>query len=408
MKYITFDKAEFGKNIVISDEEIEEYYNTNAESYGTPARATIQTMDIAINNWNDNSEVEHAMNDFNSYLPQLDNTSSNFYDVAQKLHIKTEDTGKQRTVNISSLPQEVASVVALMEAGSVSGVIRTPVGFTVVKLVARSEGVKVALEEVREKVHADLFAERLDDEYRKHVLSTYQEILRASNITAYNAANADNALETLTTELFAANEVTFPALLDDANLVNYIFTLTPSEVSQLAEYDGKTYLFEVEERENSFIPQYEVVAAQVLNDYTKNELETIALQEVKKSIEDAGLDATAKKYNVKVEKSTPFKRAEPFGTFILNQDLVASIFKTKAGDTVMNSFIIGSEVIGVKVDELNKPDMAGLEDERSAISAAISQLKANAAILSYVSTLQAEAEVVVNPAFLTNPDTVIK
>jgi hypothetical protein len=147
------EAAVVGK-VSVSYDDVVAFYNVHGAEFEAPAEYHIKQI-IA----DDKTKAEEA-------LAKLE-YGATFEEVAREVSMSPDRHmgGDVGYTTLEAVPAEVAAVVAKLPPGQVSGVIETPYGFEVVKVVGVREARRKPLTEVRTEIEDRLRTEREDDVY---------------------------------------------------------------------------------------------------------------------------------------------------------------------------------------------------------------------------------------------------
>lgn len=197
-------QVEVLSRVAITDVEALQYYETHMEEFTEPATATLREILIAVPegpNGASAAAVDEARVVAETTVARL-RGGEDFATVAEEV---SESPSKSNGGLIGPLltieySDTIQSLIASLDVGGVADPIRTPLGYQVVMLEARTEDVAKPFEEVRDDISNNVFNDRRLEEY-----SDYLDSLRADAIIEwkneelrqlYEAYRADPANET--------------------------------------------------------------------------------------------------------------------------------------------------------------------------------------------------------------------
>lgn len=140
--------------VSVSYDDVVAYYNVHAEDFEAPAEYHIKQIIT-----DDKAKAEEA-------LAKLE-YGATFEEVAREMSMSPDRHmgGDVGYTTLDAVPSEVADVVAKLPPGQVSGIIETPYGFEVVKVVGVRDARRKPLPEVRTEIEDRLRTEREDEAY---------------------------------------------------------------------------------------------------------------------------------------------------------------------------------------------------------------------------------------------------
>ena len=154
---LEFMFKDLGEQVAITDEEIREYYERNAERYREPARYTFTQVYLSWDKRGDKTEA-----DAKALLDQLRAQSGpvDAAAVSDRFLLDYEFEGQAEQQLASMFGQKFAEQVGILEVGSWQGPIASGYGLHLIYIKERSEPRTPDLADVKDKVRWDLQNER--------------------------------------------------------------------------------------------------------------------------------------------------------------------------------------------------------------------------------------------------------
>ena len=398
LKYVEFSPDNFKDNSTVSEEEIETYFIQHKKDFTIPETVTAQHIIIKVKDWNDKKEVEEARKKINMILKKA-KAGEDFSELAKKYSEgpSKDKGGDLGTFKRGDMIKEFEDVAFSMKDGEISGVVKTSYGFHIIKVNKHVQGKDLKLDEAKDEIIKKIKKEKSKSAYRNYVLQTYKQILKASNISAYAANHKD--LKTKETGYFAKGEVV-PPFDATFNKMDSLFKLGVSEISSIVDMNGKQYIFEVEDKKDSYIPEFKEVKKKIKDDYIAAEALKIAEKKANDLIKKNDIKEIAKSIKVTYQTTPNFKRIEAIPEIGVDSDLSAKIFEKKDKRILQEPYISDNKVYIIQVNEIIEPDMKGLDNESENLRAYILDLKQKEAFKDYIEKLRANAEIHINPNIL--------
>ena len=270
-------------------------------------------------------------------------------------------------------------------------------GFHIIKVTDKQEALNPTLEDVKEDIQKLLTAQVGESEFREYVYDKYSSIVRAANITAYNES-AEKQLPVRETGFFTQEDIVAP-MSDNPMVMNKLFRLSKSDVSQVETIDGVNYIFEVADVEESRIPSLDEVLAIVKANYISIESTKLAVEKAQAAMEEQDIKAAATKFGVNYVTTPEFIRIQQVPGIGMNLDLNDMVFSAGAGKFIATPFVNGSTVYAVFVNNIIEPDMEDFADYASMLKNEIFAIKSEEALSSYLETLREQAKIEISPFY---------
>jgi peptidyl-prolyl cis-trans isomerase SurA len=159
-------ESEVQSKIVISDEEVEKYYNERSEEYWKPGGVEIAGIFLISQDPADLSEKERLIEKGNNILKRLKNGES-FGDLAREFSQGpgADEGGNLGTIKVSQINADLLNVVDNLAEGEVSGLIKRDNSVQIIKLLRREGAGLIPLEEVKDKIYETLYTEEINKRY---------------------------------------------------------------------------------------------------------------------------------------------------------------------------------------------------------------------------------------------------
>lgn len=402
LKYIVFDKDKFADNVTVSEEQVGQYYANNLAQFTKPETITIKTVRVTAKNPSDQASLAEAKKKIDEAFAELKAGKKFAEVIAGYSDVESEHRDASFVRVREDFPESMAEELFALKKGDYSQVIRTEDGFLIIYIDNKTPAEVSPLKDVKAGVAEKIKEERLNGDFRKYVYDFYRDIVNLGNITAYTNKNPDSGLKVKETAVFTENESPLGVLDSQPGLKDKIFALGKGEISQMVTYGDSTYLFEAEEKTDSFIPLLDAVMAAVTSEYKREAAKEATLKNVEEALSKNGFDKAAALYKVPVKTTEPFIMNDSASDFAARGDLAAEIFKGKPGETLKKAYLIGDYVYGVKIKALTKPSEDKFEQSKDEIASYIRSVKEDAALNAYLDYLKTKTKVVISESFIQN------
>lgn len=145
--------------VEVTDEEAREYYDKNRKEYEMPEQVRARMIVVETE-----EEARRAMERLRS---------ERFEAVAEEVSVGPEavDGGDLGFFGRGDMPVEFEEVVFKLPAGSVSGIVRTPYGYHIFKVIEKKKVRRLGFDDVKQSIMEKLRTEKTEDAYRRWLLS---------------------------------------------------------------------------------------------------------------------------------------------------------------------------------------------------------------------------------------------
>lgn len=214
--YVELSKADLLDQIEITDEAVRAFYDNRIDQYRTEEERRISHILVEHSTENAQQKIEEA-------LAKLQG-GADFAEVAKEYSDDTfsaEVGGDLEWIERGMMDENFdEAAFAIEQVGEISGVVETSFGYHIIKLTDLRPGSVTPFEEVKDDVRQQLVEQQLEDRYFK----LQQDLAEVSFEQPETLEPAAKALgeEVRTTDLFARNRA--PTPLSDDVILNTIFS----------------------------------------------------------------------------------------------------------------------------------------------------------------------------------------
>jgi len=263
--YLRIDPEAFTDQVKLADREIETYYEYNIETFKEPKQVKARHILFKLRE-DASEEKDKAVREKAEQVLKQARENKDFAALAKKYSEgPTKDKGgdlgyfaKGRMVK----PFEEAAF--RMKKGDISDLVRTPFGYHIIHIEDIKEERAKPLEEVREEISKTLVNSVSAELAHETALSLIDQM-------PYDAAlekfAVENNLEATHTEYFSQDEP-IPGIGGDQKLRQTLFSFEKGQSSEVLEIDGKFYIFQIADRQTSFLPEMKDVESELGEDFT--------------------------------------------------------------------------------------------------------------------------------------------
>ena len=405
VKYAAFSKDKFLANYEVDDEVALNYYNNNKNLFSQKEGAEVSMLLIPAAA-GDNESDKAALDKINKAYADLQ-AGKAFAEVANTYteNDLTNVDGYVGVVEKGFMQFDLDNLIFTTKENTYSNVTKTSSGYAIVFVHKLIPAKDYTFEEKKEDIKNEIKQDAGRDAFNTYTLNEYTKILNNTNITELLKKEPEFASFVTTEDDYITEKDTFFLPQAKENL----FMLDKGGVSQRIEADNVTYIFEVEDKKPSYIPELAEVKQQLLIDYKVDKITKEGIKALESDIAGEGFEKTAAKYNSEVKKlSFVRSNADLESLFKGDAALIAAVQNTKSGQALQKPYLLDDNFYIFKVSSITPADMAKLNDYKDTIQNFIASVKGETAITSYVSKAMEKVEVKYNKDFLNRNNITIQ
>jgi peptidyl-prolyl cis-trans isomerase D len=398
LNYTYFDPAEFTPSAVVTDQDVENYYNFNKDQFNLPEQVNASHILIKVDDWHNTASAKAAEEKAASILKELQ-AGLKFSDAAVKYSADSSaaNGGSLGWFTRGQMVPEFENAAFALNAGETSGIVKSMYGYHIIKVDEKSTSQSISLDEAKDEIRRALTVQAAQGEYREFVFNRYTAVVRASNLTAYNA-ESDTKLPIRETGFFAATDIVEP-ISGNPTTIDRLFRLGKSEVSQVETINNVSYIFEIADVKESRIPEFEEVRQAVTVDYVNAEAVKLAYAKAEEAMNATSIQAVSQELSLNYTTTPKFVRVQQIPGIGMNLDLNDAVFNTEVGKFITKPFVNGSNVYIVFVNDITAPSPDELKDYADMIKNELFVVKSNAAIKAFLDNLKSTAKIEISPFY---------
>jgi len=327
LAYLVFDPADFEKEVKVEDKDIEDYYEYNKMSFKEGKKVKARHILFKVKDKATEEEEKDVRDKAKSVL-ELAKEGKDFSELAREY---SEDITKAKggdlgyfTEGTMTKPFEEAAFA--LEAGKVSDLVRSSFGYHIIKVEDKKEERIKPLDEVKEDIRKILLKSASTETAHEKGLGIVDQMPYDIDLAKYGK---EQGLEVKHSSYFAEGQA-IPEMGGTPALIRALPGMNKGETTDLMDIGGKFYLFQVEDKKLSSLPELKEVEGKVRQDV----ISAKALEEAKKAAGEylAELkkgekwEDAAKEKGLKPEETGLFSRREPAGKLGALKDLKEKTF----------------------------------------------------------------------------------
>jgi peptidyl-prolyl cis-trans isomerase D len=314
VRYLSLDPEQFKEDAKITPEEVELYYRMNTERFTQKKRVKARHILIEVNPQEGSDAEEKARKKAVDLRTQIEE-GDDFAKLAKQYSKDSATASKGGDLGFfekGQMVKEFEEVAFSLKAGELGPVVRTPLGFHIITVEALEEEKKEPLEKAQTLIEEELKSEQAEEIVRKEARRAGSLIYRSGNLIEYAQ---ENGLKVIETGFFAAGEP-IEGIGINKDCSNAVLVLKEDEVSPVIKAEKNYYVFQLIEREKSYLPTLEgvkeQVARRVRRDKAKEVAQTTADELLKEIAAGASMDQIAKREAITIQETGFFTRRSNF------------------------------------------------------------------------------------------------
>ncbi len=401
-RYIEFDPREFQDNVVISEQEIENYYHSNPSEFKVEEMVSGRQIILRVPD-DAPDEVEDEKRTEALALMERAKAGEDFAELVKQY---SEGPEKESGGSFGPLPRSgllpaVADAAFSLEVGEVSDPIKTRYGWHILKIEERLPEALKPLDDVADRVRAKL-AER-----KSHNIA-YDEAVTIYNISFGDDDLVENAeeldLNLRETDFFTRSQG--PADISGASeFARIAFALPLLDISDVIDIDGVYYLIQVIAEQPEQIPELETVEEQVRKDLMAEQQRMAAEEaadELLTAADDAGsLSAAAEKEGHRTRTAAIGNRNKPPEELEAVPSVVSTAYELAPDNPLSETVITGDDgkYYVMELTGRTSPPAAGFSLARDNIIERLTRQKQNDIFQSWIARLRKNSRINISDQF---------
>ena len=404
-RYVKFDTETYKAEVVITDEEIQQYYTDQQDEFKLPETVSARHILFKVAGDANDKTVE----DTRLKAKDVMKKAKSGEDFAELAKTYSEGPSKDSGGQLGAFKREdmvkpFSNAAFSMAVGDISVPVRTQFGWHIIKVEAHNQASFMTIEEATPQI-----TEKLADREAKNI--AYDAAASLYDITFDGeefVKNAkDSGLELVTTDFFTMKKG--PKNIGNAAAFSdTAFKLPMMELSDITEIGESYYLIQIINKEPEKIPEFAAIKKEVTKD-TKQAQQKIATENAaKKFLEKtkaAGSIAAAAKgdASIKIQSTGQMNRNASVPGIGNDKKLMAAAFKLTKNNKLPEAVVqtnTGFYVIELKAKEL--PLAQGLSIAKSNIHDRMLSQKQSTLYSSWVANLRDNSEITISNEFINN------
>ncbi len=284
VQYLLFDADKAMKQVQVSDDELKARYEKEKDDFRIPEQRHVRHILIKVDQQADEQTVAAKKKEAQKVLA-LARTGKDFAALAKKY--SEGPTGKNggdlgffpRGRMVKSFDDAVFS----LRPGEISGLVRSPFGFHIIKLEEIRPAVTRSFADVKNELAVKVKKEDAKAQAFKEASAAYEGIMRAGSLDKYGK---QKGVQVMQTDFFSRSNLPGGVVADPA-FVKEAFSLGKGELSSLVEVKNGYAILFVENIKSPVVPPLADVRKRVVSDYRKEKAVVFAQKKSDKLLAQA-------------------------------------------------------------------------------------------------------------------------
>ena len=307
--FIHINPDKFRDQITLDEQEIKDFYQDNLEMYRQEKEVKVRQILFKLAPGASKEEEEKVKKRALEVLEKARH-GEDFSSLAKEY---SEGPTKDQGGDLGYFPRgqmikPFEDAAFNMEKGQISDLVKTDLGYHIIKVEDIKEEKVKNLEEVREQISNILLNNESTDLANEKALSLIDQMPYDVDLVTYAG---EHDVPVTTTDYFSQDEP-IPIIEGDTKLKESIFSLQNKDVSELMEFNNSFYIIQVLDKKPSYLPKIDEVSDRLKEDFieylARLEAKSAAEQYLAKLKEGSAWQELAKEKNMKPETTDFFTR----------------------------------------------------------------------------------------------------
>jgi len=400
-RYVLFDSRDIASRIDVPESDVRSEYLQNLKTLFTvPEKRRASHILIKIPQGASAEQVRAAEDKIQKALARI-RGGEDFAKVAREV---SEDSsagagGDLNYFTEDQMVREFAAAAWSLHVGQVSGLVRSPFGFHIIRLTDIQAGKEMALEEARPQILARLKAARAQAETRQRA-EEFVRKLRKQGGDLEEAAKVTGVVVKTFAAVHPGEEV--PGLGPQQALQERLFALKPGNVADpIPVSSGQAVLQFL-----STAPSQPLPLEKVRDRVSRDLVQDSRIQSVSKMLATAGgtsdLPATARKLKMDLKNTGPVARSGSLPDLGSDLGFMTWLFALKTGE-IVGPLATPNGVAVIRLASRSDP-MEGFDSKKESLRSSLLTAKRGRFFRAYLERLHAANQIVINTPLVEQAD----
>jgi peptidyl-prolyl cis-trans isomerase D len=400
--YIKFDPSGEVSKVEIADDEIQAYYDDHPNEFQKPKTVEARHILIEVDQDADAEKVAAAKSRVEDILKKVQE-GQDFAELAKQYSDgpSKDEGGYLGTFKRDAMVKPFADKAFSMKPGEVSEPVRTRFGWHLIKVEKVNEASTTPLSDARD----DIYKKLADEHAKRLAYDAAEAVFDAAFEGSTLAEVADDQQLKLNTTDFFTRQGPSTGIQDKAGFAKAAFDLPEDQVSEIQDLGDGYYLLEIVEKQAARIPDLAEVKEKVkadLIEQKKNDRAKTDAEALLAALKGGqAIDAAGKQMDLAPQSTGFFKRTGSIPNIGFERELARTAFELSEENSLPQEVIQGSKGFYViKFKERKEPSAEDFEKEKANIIERLLQQKRAGALRAWLEQKKNSSEIVIEDGFL--------
>lgn len=282
IKYAVVDTSKLEAHVQVTQDDLRSYYQAHRDQYHVPDQIKVSHIWIKMplpddKGQVDQKKVDEAQGRADDILKQLKN-GAKFEDLAKKY---SEDPGSANVggslgwIGNGQMTAEFEKAANSLSKGQVSGVVKTPDGFHIIRLDDKQEAHTKSLEEVKSQIEPIVKHQKAQQMAQQNA----EQLLNKAQTQGLDAAAADQGIPVTTTDFFSRKDM-LPGIGPSPQFMDAVFSAQEKSPPDVAQTSQGIVVFQLIGVKPPATPTFEEIRTRVEEEFKNERSRTLLAQKV--------------------------------------------------------------------------------------------------------------------------------
>lgn len=402
VRYLKFDPQKYVAAVEVADDEIRDYYDDHPDEFETPKTVEARHILIKVKRDADPEKVAEARARIEKIL-KMARDGQDFAKLAKKF---SEGPSKDKggylgTFRRETMVQPFADKAFAMQAGEISEPVRTDFGWHIIKVEKINPAAKKSLADARDGIRKKLADRAAKARAYDAAESAYDANFEGEDL---KSIAGQQGLAMHTTEFFSRRKPP-GGIPQTADFAKSAFGLPEGEISEVQDFGDGYYLLQVIEKQPARIPELKTVADRVKADLInekKNQQAKMDAQALLEAIKGgAAFETAAKKFGLTPKTTGLFKRREAIPGIGYEPEISRAAFELSDQNPLPEQVFKGRKgYYVIQFRARQAPATDAFAKEKKNIVARLLQQKQVSAMDAWLKQMRSRSEIVIEEDFV--------